>query len=148
MIKLTELLAEFQQENTVLLIEIDEQKFKKQIGIIEEGRWVQTGEKDYWMRVDTPRVPCEKKHITIAHQKHIHNRDKQVTWNYDGTRKDKKTFDDSFIGIERAKEIARRKLNIPPEIKLEAYNVTEDIHLLLEDTSDTTILTYAYIKIK
>jgi hypothetical protein len=145
--KLTELLAEAEQENTILLFEIDNQKIEELFGIIEESKWISTGEKDYMMRVDPARPPSEKRHITISHQKHIHNKNKQVSWNDDGFRKDRKTFDDSFIGIEKAKRIARKVLNIPDNVQLEAYNFTDNVDLLLENADDPIKLTYSLIEI-
>jgi hypothetical protein len=147
MITFTALLAEHQQENTILLFEIDNQKIVELFGIIEETKWISTGEKDYMMRVDPARPPSEKRHITISHKKHIHNKNKQVSWNDDGTRKDRKTFDDGFIGLGRAQAIARKMLSIKDDVILEVYNFNDNVQLLLEDASEQRRLNYAFIEI-
>ena len=52
---------------------------------------------DYWMRVDPARPELkQRRHVHIAHKKHLKAKGKQVAWNDDQTRHDKKNFD-SFL---------------------------------------------------
>lgn len=55
-----------------------------------------------------------------------------MSWNDDGTRHDKKSFNDNFVGMEKAKSIARNALGLPDDFQLENVNVPEKMDLLLE----------------
>ena len=131
------------EDEIFLLIEIPTELISS---TLTEGRWQPTGHKDYWIRIDQPKVPHEKRHATIAHQKHISNRDKQVTWNYDGSRKDKKTFDVNFKGIEIAKDIVRKALNLGDDIKFECYRSNQSA-LLLENFTENDEHQFYKVKI-
>lgn len=39
--------------------------------LLNEGRWEESGVKDYWQRLDLPHFDYELRHVHIAHQKHI-----------------------------------------------------------------------------
>ncbi|MBL0744834.1 DUF6367 family protein [Chryseolinea lacunae] len=96
-------------------------------GLVNEGIWKDAHLKGYKMRVDAPHTPDGKRHVHIAHNKHTHSKDKQVSWNDDKTRHDKKTFDSNFHGMERAKEIARRALGLNDDAILERYLPTAEL---------------------
>jgi hypothetical protein len=85
-----------------------------------ESQWKPSGEDDYWYRVD-PADPDQQtdRHIHIGKKKHIKTKNKQVSWNTSAKRHDKKTFDDNFTGIEKARKIARRVLGLPDDASLE-----------------------------
>lgn len=100
---------------------------------ITEGKWKPSEYKGYWHRVDNPNFDFEQKHIHIAKQKHINSKSKQVSWNVDGTRHDKKSFNDNFNGIEKAKNITRNVLNISNNITLENLTDNNKGQLLLEN---------------
>jgi hypothetical protein len=97
-----------------------------------EGRWEDSGRKDYWLRLDLPRNDFEQLHAHIAHKKNINTKSKQVSWNQDGTRHDKKSFNNSFNGMETAKTIARDALGLPPDAVLEFVDNKDTGELLLE----------------
>jgi len=147
--KLMELLKEVFEEDWIFFIELDKEDLTESMQLLTEGRWEPCGYKDYWQRIDTPRVPHEKKHITIAHKKHINSRDKQVTWNDDCSRKDNKTFDNNFVGMETAKEIARKALGIPKDKLLEVFNIkTSSSNLLIESEGiEKAGLRYVLVKL-
>lgn len=112
----------------VLFDKSDKDKF----GLITEGDWKPSGEKGYWQRLDTPKFDFEKLHVHIAKQKHINAKNKQVAWNDDGTRHDKKSFNQNFNGMEKAKEIARKALGLSSDTVLENVNNESNTELLLE----------------
>ena len=83
--------------------------------------WKKSQIDDYWYRVDSADPQKKvRRHIAIAKGKHRNAKNKQVSWNDDGTRHDKKSFDDNFKGIEKAKKIARGILKLPDETVLQA----------------------------
>ena len=88
-------------------------------GVIEEGKWMSSGVKDYMYRVDRGHPDPEVRHVHICHEKHITARNRQVSWNEDGTRHDPLRFDVGFVGIETAKQIARDALRLPADFVLE-----------------------------
>lgn len=95
-----------------IIIEIDKMEFEDSENLFE-GIWKPSKVKNIWQRVDKPKFEHEKLHIHLANKKHINTKSKQVSWNDDGTRHDKMSFNDNFSGIESAKQIARDVLNIP-----------------------------------
>jgi hypothetical protein len=105
---------------------------KDNFGFLTEGDWKPSSENGYWQRLDTPKFGFEKLHVHIAKQKHINAKNKQVAWNDDGTRHDKKSFNQNFNGMEKAKEIARKALCLPSDTVLENVVNKSNGELLLE----------------
>lgn len=86
---------------------------------LTEGVWKQSDVSGYFIRTDTPHGDSGRRHVHVAHRKHIRTKTKQVSWNDDGTRHDVKSFDNAFVGMEVAKRIARRILGLPDDVILE-----------------------------
>jgi len=83
-----------------------------------ESKWVESSiEKGIWLRVE--RHNMEMYHAHVAREKHKNTKDKQVAWNENGTKHDKKSFNQNFHGLERAKNAVRQALNIPSNVILE-----------------------------
>ncbi|MFZ4589704.1 MAG: DUF6367 family protein [Ignavibacteria bacterium] len=128
-----EVLFEISLENTYYQILIKcPRKYISQKQLLAEGIWQKTNCKDYWKRLDRPKNDFEFLHVHISHAKHITSKNKQVAWNNDGARHDRKSFDSHFKGMQTAKEIARKELNIPPDVQLENIFVKGKNKLLLE----------------
>ncbi|WP_162623217.1 DUF6367 family protein [Confluentibacter sediminis] len=113
--------------------------------LITEGKWNPSEYKGYWQRVDNPNFDFEQKHVHIAKQKHINTKAKQVSWNEDGTRHDKKSFNDNFNGMEKAKTIARNVLNLSNDITLENLTDNSKGLLLLESVQTLPEQSNVYI---
>lgn len=128
--RLKEKLKEY--ENPIyIIVEIDKDEFDA-LNILYEGNWTPSNVKDIWQRVDKPKFDHEKRHIHLAHKKHINTKSKQVAWNDDGKRHDKKTFDVNFKGMETAKKIARDVLKIPDDKILELNTENNKMNLIVE----------------
>lgn len=100
-------------------------------GQINEGRWEPSGEKGYMQRVER-HFDWQLLHAHIARDKHVNTKDMQVSWNSDGTRHDKKSFNDNFVGMETAKRIARNALDLPNNFQLECIDIPDKAELILE----------------
>ncbi|WP_206360296.1 DUF6367 family protein, partial [Pseudomonas viridiflava] len=61
-----------------------------------------------------------KRHVHIAKTKHRASESKQVSWNSDGSRHDKKTFDVTLGQSRKAQAIARKFLGLGESISLES----------------------------
>lgn len=114
-----------------IIVLIDENDHP-QSGQLNEGRWEPSGEKGYMQRVDQPHFDWQLLHVHIARDKHVNTKNKQVSWNNDGTRHDKKSFNDNFVGMETAKRIARNALDLPDNIQLESIDIPDKSQLILE----------------
>lgn len=102
-----------------------------QLGPLTEGHWCDAPNSKYGYRVEAENPALRQlRHVHVAQKKHTSTKAKQVSWNDTGTRHDKKSFNTSFKGLEKAKEIARTALNLPPTFHLEQY--VPDAKLLLE----------------
>ncbi|MDD4965379.1 DUF6367 family protein [Halothiobacillus sp.] len=90
---------------------------------VQESIWIDSDYKGWKYRVDpeNPSIPL-KRHVHIAKSKHTNSKNMQASWNSDGTRHDKKTFNQSIGSIKRVREIARNILKIGTEITLESYS--------------------------
>jgi hypothetical protein len=119
-------------ENPFHIIVLFDKSEKDNLDLLTEGQWVPSDVKDYWKRLDTPKFDFEQLHVHIARQKHINTKSKQVAWNQDTTRHDKKSFNNNFNGMETAKKIARDALCLPPDTVLEKINNNGTGNLLLE----------------
>jgi hypothetical protein len=114
------------------IIVIAEPKHQQLLNRLDEGVWKHSGEKDYWYRKDVPKFDWQQLHAHIAHAKHVNTKSKQVSWNADGSRHDSHTFNTNFNGMETARAIARKVLDIPDNIQLESYDQKDKGELIVE----------------
>lgn len=117
---------------TFHIVVIFSKKDSKKLAYLTEGKWIKSYENGYSVRLDKPKFDFEKLHVHIAKQKHINAKNKQVAWNDAGTRHDKKTFNNNFTGMEKAKQIARTSLGLPVNFQLESISDQNTGELLLE----------------
>lgn len=132
MVTFKEFLAEKQDEPEYFLIEVPE-NILKTLNIALESHW-QSYDNKWSYRVDPadPSLPLQR-HVHIAQKKHTSSKTKQVSWNIDGTRHDKKSFNDAVGETRRVREIAKTVLGLSASISLESYiESTTDDKLLLE----------------
>jgi hypothetical protein len=115
-----------------IIVLIDENDFPNS-AMLNEGIWEPSSENGYMQRVDQPHFDWQFLHVDIASKKHINTKTKQVSWNNDGTRHDRQSFNDNFTGMEKAKRIARNALGLPDDLQLETINFpTSKMDLILE----------------
>lgn len=110
-----------------------------------EGQWLPSEVPGYSVRLDKPKFNFQKLHAHVAKNKHINTKTKQVSWNTDGTRHDKKTFNNNFNGLEKAKQIARKSLGIGDDIVLENISNPNTGKLLLESVQDLPNISNAFV---
>ncbi|HUA66982.1 MAG TPA: DUF6367 family protein [Candidatus Saccharimonadales bacterium] len=104
---------------------------------LEEGVWKQSEYPDYFFRIDAGRPEMKlQRHVHIAHKKHLKSPSDQVSWNTDSSRHDKSTFAYGFKGMEKAKEIAKRVLNLGDDAVLESISDSGKAKLLVEAVLD------------
>lgn len=118
------------------LVEIDE-NLNKSLFLIE-SIWKNSGKKNWMYRVDPKNDLIKlKRHICISKEKYINTKTQQASWNDDGTRHDKMTFNTEIGNIKLVKQIAREVLNLPNDVVLEEVVKSEnDLKLLNESYSD------------
>jgi hypothetical protein len=120
------------------LVQLSEDAFD-QLGLsaLEESKWTPSKRPDYWMRVDPARPELkQRRHVHIAHKKHLKAKGKQVAWNDDQTRHDKKNFDSSFKGMAAAHDIAKTALGLSADAILETISPRSRLELLIEEVLD------------
>lgn len=120
------------------------------IQIAMESIWIDSGYKEWRYRVDPedPRIPLQR-HIHIAKQKHTSSKNMQASWNADGARHDKKSFNPSVGDQARVREIARNVLGLPTTITLEDANSTGSeitVHNSISISSDAKIA-YVFLRL-
>lgn len=80
---------------------------------ILDSTWRHTGDRDWMFRVDPedPAIPLQR-HVHIARKKYTASKTNQVSWNKDGSRHDKNTFNESLGKQKAVREIAARVLKL------------------------------------
>lgn len=123
-------------EPNYLLVEVPTDVFDR-LTISLESIWKDSGYKDFMLRVDPedPQIPL-KRHVHIAKRKHTSNKNMQVSWNDDGTRHDRSSFNDKVV-TTAVKAIARNALGLASDISLEHLS---DVIIKLPDSDDVTYL--------
>lgn len=113
-----------------------------------ESIWMPSGNKDWMYRVDPedPKIPLQR-HIHIAKNKHTSAKNMQASWNADGTRHDKSSFNASVGSTERVRDIARSVLGIPPNIVLESIDSGRS-DALIDDISFSLDGKIAYVALR
>jgi len=121
------IVVEISKDNSILISKL----------VINEGRWVDSGSKGWMMRVDPedPNIPLQR-HVHIAKNKHINSKDMQASWNEDGTRHDKSSFNQKTADIKAVKQIARTALGLESGIVLE--EVKNEREILIESSNNIT----------
>jgi hypothetical protein len=103
------------------------------LDVLEEGIWRPSGFADLIFRVDPARSEMRmRRHVHIAHPRHIHAKTKQVSWDDTGHRHDRGSFDVNFPGISSARQLARQVLKIPRHLNIESVEDTNLARLLVE----------------
>ena len=126
-------------EDFYIVVEVSDTSFKtSKLKLITEGLWKNAHMKGYKVRVDAPHTPDGKRHVHIAHSKHTSAKSKQVSWNDDLFRHDKKSFDPFFKGLKKAKEIARKELGLDANAILESLRPKGNILLKSIQTTNQT----------
>lgn len=112
---------EFLAEDEVdyFIIEVSSDLLSAEL-LINEGKWVDSGKKGYMHRVDAedPSIK-QQRHIHIAKSKHVSSKNMQASWNQDGSKHDKKSFNSNIASLNIFQSIARDALNLSSNIKLE-----------------------------
>jgi Family of unknown function (DUF6367) len=131
--------------NYYIIVLIDNAE-KNKLNLIKEGLgWQPSSESDYLIRVDTPKNNTEQLHAHIARKKHSNTKSKQVAWNKDGTRHDKKSFNQNFNGMSKAKEIARNALGLSPDIIFEEIDNYDIDRLSIESDGNSLTENYVFV---
>ncbi len=80
-------------------------------------QWVHSGRGDWYYRKEIHGTDDGKQiHVHVARKKYLKSKNKQVSWNIDGTRHDKKSFDENIEGMNTAKKVASDALGISKDL--------------------------------
>lgn len=115
-----------------ILVEVPEELLQSRF-LSLESQWKPSGYKDYMMRVDAenPSIPHQR-HVHIARKKHTSSKHKQVSWNKDGSRHDKGSFDEK-AATKAVRDIARKALQLDATVTLESINSRNDKSFVFEE---------------
>ena len=150
--KLADILKDLDAEKDPdeILIEVTSEILKRcGLQITLESRWEHSGHKDWMYRVDpeNPSIPL-KRHIHIARSKHTSSKGMQASWNDDGSRHDRGSFNTSVGDTARVREIARSVLSLPPNVTLESAGSSRAGASFVEEAWFSTDRKIAYVSIR
>jgi hypothetical protein len=108
--------------------------------LLNEGKWRPSGKPGWMQRIDAenPSIPLQR-HVHVAKSNHVSSKTQQAAWNEDGTRHDKKTFNDKVGSLDAARSIARAALKLGDDVILEQIGEAQRL-LLLEEVRFTSKL--------
>ncbi|AME26335.1 DUF6367 family protein [Burkholderia sp. PAMC 26561] len=88
--------------------------------VVLESIWQPSARSGWSYRIDPedPNLPLQR-HIHIAKDKHTSSKKMQASWNVDGSRHDRKTFNVSIGSQNFVRDLARSALKLRPSIVLE-----------------------------
>jgi hypothetical protein len=106
-----------------------------ELALVNEGRWVQSGKKDWMVRVDAENSSIkQQRHVHTARAKHINSKTMQASWNQDTTRHDNKTFNSKIGSLKVVQSIAKQALNLSDDICLEELSRAANVLLQLNES--------------
>lgn len=95
------------------------------LSLVMEGRWIDAPRPGWSYRVDPENTSTlTQRHVHIAKSKHVSAKDMQASWNQDGTRHDKSTFNKSVGDKQFVRQLARDVPRFPDSVMLESYGST------------------------
>lgn len=114
--------------------------------LLNEGKWVESGKKDWMVRVDAadPAIPLQR-HVHIARKKHTAAKDQQASWNEDKTRHDKGSFNASVGSLSVVQDLARSALKLPQDALLEHLVVPRPV--LMESAVMQNAISIVYLRV-
>ena len=112
-----------------------------------ESQWQHAGYKDWRYRLDppNPEIPSMR-HLHIAKVKHQTAKNMQASWNENGTRHDKQTFNSKVGDQKFVRELAKKILKLGPDIGLEDHSTSNNI--VIEAVAFSKDAKEAYLAIK
>ncbi|RLA74345.1 MAG: hypothetical protein DRG11_05205 [Epsilonproteobacteria bacterium] len=117
-----------------ILIEIPKKIFEN-LKISTESYWQDSFYKNYKYRVDVATNHTQQRHVHIAKSKYINSKNQQVSWNIDGSRHDKKSFNAAIGSSKKVQDIAKQALSLNDTIALESWQKEE---MALEHAGENT----------
>ena len=135
--------SEFLDEEGVdyFIIEVPDDILPSEL-LINEGRWVESGKKGYMHRVDAedPSIK-QQRHVHVAKSKHINSKTMQASWNEDGTKHDKKSFNSNVGSLSVVQSIARDALGLSSSVKLEEASKSEQLLCKINESANQSNVT-------
>lgn len=122
----TEFLANDAESEIDYLVLVMSEKDLTKCSIILESDWKPAGYKDFMVRVDSAKPEnSQQRHVHVSRKKHTSAKNKQVSWNQDSTRHDKKSFNEPLGKQNAVRNIAANILGVKATA-LESFNYNED----------------------
>ncbi|HGS5808137.1 DUF6367 family protein [Vibrio parahaemolyticus] len=131
---------ELQNGIDYFILEVNDQALIYKLEQLNEGRWNSSGKKDWMYRVDAAN-PSQKqqRHVHIARSKHTNSKNMQASWNQDGSKHDKKTFNSNIAQLNVVQSIAKDVLGLNSTVKLEESTASQKILTALQQINESSI---------
>jgi hypothetical protein len=93
--------------------------------LLYEGQWRPSGVANWMIRVDAENPSIRgQRHVHIAQTKHVSAKNMQASWNQDGTRHDRKSFNTNVGSQTGVQLLARKALGMADDAILESMPQT------------------------
>lgn len=118
------------------IVEIFRDKIPNEI-FINEGRWTQSGKSNWMYRLDAENPALnQKRHVHIAQSKHLNVKGKQVAWNQDGSKHDRKTFNSNIAKLNVVQSIAIDVLKLDSSVRLDESATASNLLVQIDEAFD------------
>lgn len=128
--------SQFLEEDGIdyFVLEVPQELVPKSV-LINEGHWVSSGKKDWMQRVDAESPAMnQQRHVHVARAKHVGSKNMQASWNIDGTKHDKMSFNSKISSIGVVQDIARQALGLHGDFKLEEASKARNFLVKLNES--------------
>jgi len=114
--------------------------------LINEGQWVASGKKDWMQRVDAANPDIkQQRHVHVARAKHVNAKNMQASWNVDGSKHDKKSFNSNIASLSAVQNIARQALGLSSNFKLEEAAKAPNLLVQLNESMGIGIMPVLFV---
>jgi len=123
------------------LLIFDNENIPDELFVTEGTGWLASGKKDWMFRTDQENQALKQQfHVHVAKAKHINAKTQQVSWNRDGSRRDRYSFNERIGSLKIVQSIAKQALRVPDSFVLESIKSKEQhLKFLSESERDETI---------
>ena len=103
-----------------IVVEITEAELRRAGHQLDESRWTPSCVRGLYQRIDPARPEMrQRRHVHIADKKHLGSAHQQASWNDDGSRHDRHSFNAKFGSRASVRDVARVALGLPDDMILE-----------------------------
>lgn len=113
-----------------IIIQFEKTDYEK-LDLLLSIKWIHSGVRDYWYKVELSEQNLTQLYVHIAHEKHKKTEEKSIPSEQKESSYKEKSFNSDYKGFKKSKKIARKVLILPEILNLDKIDKLTG-NLLLE----------------